>query len=69
VKQLPSAIEAPVISQSPDIQKMINEALAKQKSDSDAEIEKLRKEVLQSNGASPLQSQKAQKTQATVSQT
>ncbi|CAG8677450.1 9197_t:CDS:1, partial [Paraglomus brasilianum] len=57
VKQLPSAIEAPVISQSPDIQKMINEALAKQKSESDAEIEKLRKEV---------QSQNAQKTQAPV---
>ncbi|CAG8628887.1 5305_t:CDS:2 [Paraglomus occultum] len=36
---------------------MINEALAKQKSDSDAEIENLRKEV---------QSQKAQKTQAPV---
>ncbi|CAJ0829002.1 21914_t:CDS:2 [Entrophospora sp. SA101] len=50
-------IEAPVISQSPDIQKMINEALEKQKSDSDAVIEKLRKEV---------QSQKAQKTQAPV---
>src|SRR6185436_9075592 len=57
VKQLPSAIEAPVISQSPDIQKMINEALAKQKSESDAEIEKLRKEV---------QSQNAQKAQAPV---
>src|SRR6185369_5823370 len=53
----PKIIEAPVISQSPDIQKMINEALAKQKSESDAEIEKLRKEV---------QSQKAQKTQAPV---
>ena len=53
----PKIIETPVISQTPDIQKMINEALAKQKSESDAEIEKLRKEV---------QSQKAQKTQAPV---
>ncbi|CAG8619701.1 6115_t:CDS:2 [Paraglomus occultum] len=48
---------------------MVNEALAKQKSEYDAEIEKLRKEVLQSNGALPLQSQKTQKTQAPVSQT
>ncbi|CAG8796680.1 18133_t:CDS:1, partial [Racocetra persica] len=41
-------IEAPIIPQSvfpiPDIQKMINEALAKQKSNYDAKIEKLRKE-------------------------
>ncbi|CAG8847435.1 21136_t:CDS:1, partial [Racocetra persica] len=40
-------IEAPIILQSvfsiPDIQKMINEALVKQKSNYDAEIEKFRK--------------------------
>ncbi|CAG8630081.1 5431_t:CDS:2, partial [Diversispora eburnea] len=57
-------IEAPIIPQSvfliPDTQKMIDETLAKQKSNYDAEIEKLRKEV---------QSSKAQKTQAPVSQT
>ncbi|CAG8634611.1 5128_t:CDS:2, partial [Diversispora eburnea] len=49
-------IEVPI----PDTQKMIDEALAKQKSNYDAEIEKLRKEV---------QSSKAQKTQAPVPQT
>ncbi|CAG8808977.1 15152_t:CDS:1, partial [Racocetra persica] len=42
-------IEAPIIPQSvfpiSDTQKMIDEALAKQKSNYDAEIEKLRKEV------------------------
>ncbi|CAG8824174.1 27290_t:CDS:1, partial [Racocetra persica] len=42
-------IEAPIISQSvfsiSDTQKMIDEALVKQKSNYDAEIEKLRKEV------------------------
>ncbi|CAG8468359.1 3545_t:CDS:1, partial [Acaulospora morrowiae] len=48
---------------------MVNEALAKQKFEYNTEIEKLRKEVLQSNGASPLQSQKMQKTQAPVLQT
>ncbi|CAG8637613.1 17019_t:CDS:2, partial [Acaulospora morrowiae] len=57
-------IEAPIIPQSifpiPDTQKMIDEALAKQKSNYDAEIAKLRKE---------LQSQKAQKIQAPVPQT
>ncbi|CAG8831945.1 1173_t:CDS:1, partial [Racocetra persica] len=41
-------IEASIILQSvfpiPDIQKMIDKALAKQKSNYDAEIEKLRKE-------------------------
>ncbi|CAG8817137.1 22775_t:CDS:1, partial [Racocetra persica] len=41
-------IEASIIPQSvfpiPDTQKMIDEALAKQKSNYDAEIEKLRKE-------------------------
>ncbi|CAG8603199.1 9095_t:CDS:1 [Diversispora eburnea] len=56
----PKIIEAPVISQSPDTQKMIDEALAKQKSNYDIEIEKLRKEV---------QSSKVQKTQALVPQT
>ncbi|CAG8658240.1 3165_t:CDS:2, partial [Diversispora eburnea] len=57
---IPKIIEAPVISQLPDTQKMIDEALAKQKSNYDAEIEKLRKEV---------QSSKAQKTQVPVLQT
>ncbi|CAG8818021.1 9832_t:CDS:1, partial [Gigaspora rosea] len=55
---------APIIPQSvfpiPDTQKMIDEALAKQKSNYDAEIEKLKKEV---------QSSKAQKTQTPVPQT
>ncbi|CAG8843604.1 20676_t:CDS:1, partial [Racocetra persica] len=41
-------IEAPIILQSvfpiPDTQKIIDEALAKQKSNYDAEIEKLKKE-------------------------
>ncbi|CAG8786890.1 26524_t:CDS:1, partial [Racocetra persica] len=40
----PKIIEAPVISQLLDTQKMIDETLAKQKSNYDAEIEKLRKE-------------------------
>ncbi|CAG8648946.1 4993_t:CDS:2, partial [Diversispora eburnea] len=57
-------IEAPIILQSvfpiPDTQKMIDKALAKQKSNYDAEIEKLRKKV---------QFSKAQKTQTPVSQT
>ncbi|CAG8680495.1 3247_t:CDS:2, partial [Acaulospora morrowiae] len=56
--------QALIISQSifpiPDTQKMIDKALAKQKSNYDAEIEKLRKEF---------QSQKAQKIQAPILQT
>ncbi|CAG8607928.1 1775_t:CDS:2 [Cetraspora pellucida] len=64
LEHAPNLNEAPIIPQSvfpiSDTQKMINETLAKQKSNYDAEIEKLRKEV---------QSSKAQKTQTPVPQT